>query len=107
MFWHVGVTQEKLISFLVAQNHSQSKIDHALFIHNRVCAVVALYIPTKVDRTRQRHPVSELGESVRLGFEPFVLLCDPWTESFHFSELASSFGKWGSYFSFRVRAMYL
>lgn len=63
MFWHVGATREKLIFFLVGQNHSQFKTDCIFFIQNGVGAVVAPYISAKVDRTRQRHPVSDLGVS--------------------------------------------
>lgn len=59
MFRHVGATREKLIFFLVGQNHNQFKVNCILFIQNRVDAVAAPYISAKVDRTRQRHSVSD------------------------------------------------
>lgn len=46
-FWHVVVTQKKLIFFLVGQ----SEIDRIIFIQDRVC-VITPDVSTKVDRTR-------------------------------------------------------
>lgn len=58
---NILATQVKLISFLRRQNHSQFKTGHILFIQNRVGAIIAPYISTKVDKPRQRHLVPDLG----------------------------------------------
>ena len=50
-------TQKKLIVFLVAL----FKIDGIIFIQRRVRVIIAPCVSAKVDRTRQRHLVSDVG----------------------------------------------